>query len=47
VKFYREFLANSAADPTGYKTLQRILGEKDMAAFQKRWEAWVMKLRFP
>ena len=27
VKFYREFAANHKADPTGYKTLQRVLGE--------------------
>ena len=47
VKFYHEFVANSKADPTGYKTLQQVLGETDMAAFQKRWEAYVMKLTFP
>lgn len=44
VKYYREFTANSATDPSGYKTLQKILGERDMAAFQRRWEAFVMKL---
>jgi hypothetical protein len=47
VKFYREFVANAKADPTGFKTLQRILGESDMVAFQKKWEAWVAALRFP
>ena len=33
-------------DPTGYGTLKEVLGEKDMAAFKKRWQAWVLKLRF-
>ena len=47
VKFYREFTANHKADPTGYKTLQRVLGETDMAAFQKNWEDYVMELTFP
>ena len=45
-KYYREFRAHAATDPTGYKTLQAVLGEKDMAAFKKRWEAYVAKLKF-
>ena len=44
VRFYREFAANSKTDPTGYKTLQRVLRVRDMAAFQRRWEAFVLKL---
>jgi hypothetical protein len=47
VKFFHEFVARHKEDPTGYKTLQSVLGETDMAAFQKRWEAWVLKLKFP
>jgi len=47
VKFYRDFVAARKEDPTGYKTLQNVLGEKDMEAFRKRWEAYVMKLTFP
>ncbi len=46
-KYYRLFLANRKTDPTGYRTLQVVLDEKDMAKFQKRWEAYVMKLTFP
>ncbi len=46
-KYYRLFLANRKTDPTGYHTLQIVLGEKDVAKFQKRWEAYVMKLTFP
>jgi len=43
-KYYRDFRAHAADDPSGYKTLQKVLGETDMPAFQKRWEAYVMKL---
>jgi hypothetical protein len=46
VKFYKEFVANAKTDPTGYKTLQRVLGTSDMIAFKRRWEAFVMKLTF-
>ncbi len=47
VRFYREFVANAKEDPTGFKTLQKVLGESDMAAFQKKWEAYVATLHFP
>ena len=45
-KFYQEFSRNSRLDPTGYKTLQKILNEQDMAEFQKRWEEYTLKLKF-
>jgi hypothetical protein len=45
VKFYKEFYANRKGDPTGYKTLQSVLGEPDMDAFQKKWEKFVLDLR--
>ena len=44
-KYYREFAANAKTDPTGYETLQRVLDEKDMAAFQKKWEKFILDLR--
>jgi hypothetical protein len=44
--FYRRFRANCDKDPTGYHTLQAVLGRGDMDAFQKEWEAYVLKLRF-
>jgi hypothetical protein len=47
VRFYREFRANRDKDPTGYETLRRVLGESDMEAFQRRWEAFVADLVFP
>ena len=46
-KFYHKFVAEHESDPTGYKTLQSVLGEEDMAAFQEKWKAFVLKLRYP
>lgn len=46
VRYYREFTAASEADPTGYATLVKVLGEPDMKAFQKRWEEYCLALRF-
>ncbi len=47
VKFYREFVAGVKSDPTGYATLQRVLGESDMAAFKTKWEKFILELRSP
>jgi hypothetical protein len=47
VKYYHEFTANAKTDPTGYNTLQKILGENEMKSFQKKWETFVIQLRFP
>ncbi len=46
-KFYHQFHANHKKDPAGYATLQTVLGRKDMDKFQKDWETYVMRLRFP
>jgi hypothetical protein len=45
--FYHTFYTNRKTDPTGYETLKNILGEKDMTAFKKKWERFVLALRFP
>ncbi len=45
-KYYHSFRANHESDPTGYKTLQQVLGTNDMAAFKIEWEKFVMNLRF-
>jgi len=47
LRYAREFMQNHRRDPTGYQTLQAVLGEPDLGAFQKRWEAYVLGLRFP
>jgi hypothetical protein len=46
VKFYHDFRKSVKDDPTGYKTLQRVLDEKDMEVFQEKWTEFVLKLRF-
>lgn len=45
VKFYNEFVTHQTEDPSGFKSLQKILGETDMEAFQRRWEKFVLDLR--
>ena len=47
VPFYQLFHRNRKQDPTGYKSLKKILGAPDMAAFQQQWERYVLTLRFP
>ena len=44
VKFYQEFYGQQKVDSTGYKSLQKVLSETDMAAFQKSWEKFVLGL---
>lgn len=44
--FYHEFVKNVDRDPTGYSTLQQVLGEEDMEKFKPKWEEYVMRLRF-
>ncbi len=45
VKFYREFLAHQKTDRTGYETLQRVLGTRDMKTFKLKWEKYVLGLQ--
>jgi len=44
-RFYREFTAHQKEDPSGYKTLQQILRVRDMHAFKKNWEQYVLALK--
>jgi hypothetical protein len=44
VKFYQQFQQGHATDPSGFKTLQKILGETDMNVFKRKWEKYVMGL---
>ena len=45
ITFYQEFVAHKKDDPTGYKTLQKILGESNMDLFKTKWEKYVMELK--
>jgi len=47
VPFYKLFHRNRKQDPTGYASLKKILGITDMAAFKRKWERYVLTLRFP
>lgn len=46
-RFYRAFSAHRRQDPTGRATLLEVLGERDLADFQARWEAWALGLTPP
>jgi hypothetical protein len=46
VDYYHDFVEASATDPSGFKTLGKVLGEDDMEDFQRRWEKWVLGLKF-
>ena len=44
--YYRSFAANAVTDPTGIKTLKKILQRDDLEKFQTEWENYVLRLRF-
>jgi hypothetical protein len=44
VKFYQEFYAHRQEDPTGFKTLQKLLKQPNMDLFKKNWEKYVLGL---
>jgi hypothetical protein len=43
-RYYDAFSKGVAADPTGYKTLVRVLGNPDMPRFEKQWQDWALAL---
>jgi hypothetical protein len=44
-RYYDQFSADVATDPTGYKTLVRVLGDPDMTRFEKDWQDWALALQ--
>ena len=44
-KYYKEFTGNAKDDPTGYKSLKKVLGTGDMKGFQEKWEKWCLTLK--
>jgi len=44
--YYHGFVKNHPTDPTGYATLKQTLGVTDMAAFQRKWEQWILTLKY-
>jgi hypothetical protein len=45
IPFYQEFLKRQKEDPSGFQSLQKVLGETDMDAFKQKWEKYVLALR--
>ena len=45
-EYYQRFRDNAGDDPTGLKTLQSLVGSKDLGRFEKDWRKWVMGLKF-
>jgi len=46
VKFFKEFQAHTKDDPTGVKSLKKVLARDDLVKFQKEWEGFVLRLVF-
>jgi hypothetical protein len=44
-KFYQKFQTRQKEDPSGFGSLQEVLGETDMDAFKTKWEKYVLDLR--
>ncbi len=44
--YYRSFRRRRAKDPSGLQALREVLGREDLSAFQREWEAYVLKLRW-
>ena len=45
--FYQTFQRNHREDPTGYKTLQKVVGYTDMQKFQEDWEEFILTIPSP
>ena len=47
-RYYTELVRSQREDPSGYQTLQKLLGPagKDMTAFQRRWETYVLEQKY-
>lgn len=46
-RFYTEFRQQADEDPTGLQTLARILEVTDWPDFERRWQTYVLGLKFP
>jgi hypothetical protein len=45
-EYYAAFTATVEKDPTGHRTLARIVGAQDMEGWDRAWQRWVMGLRY-
>jgi len=46
-EYYRAFCHDAKVDPSGVRTLKRLLKEDDLEAFQKHWQGYVLGLKLP
>jgi len=46
-RYYRRFVESHGSDRTGVDALREVLGEKDLTAFQSRWEEAVLAIVYP
>jgi hypothetical protein len=44
--YYRRFRDGAAADPTGLRALEELVGPRSLEEFERQWRAWVLTLRF-
>ena len=44
--YYKEFRDNAKDDPTGIKSLEKVIAPQKLDAFEKQWRAWVLRLRY-
>jgi hypothetical protein len=44
--YYRQFRDHAGEDPTGLKTLEKLVAPQSLDDFEKQWRAWVLQLRF-
>ena len=44
-QYYQQFRDHAADDPTGLKTLQKLVAPQSLDEFEKRWRGWVLGLR--
>lgn len=45
-EYYHAFVAAAADDPTGHGTLATVVGARDMAKWDQKWQRWVLGLRW-
>lgn len=46
-EFYRLFRDHAAADPTGLRSLEKVIAPATLDQFEQHWRDWVLGLRYP
>lgn len=45
-RYYAEFRGHAGDDPTGEKSLEKVIAPQSPEDFERDWRAWVMRLKF-